>query len=155
MVERTYPTLRGCNMPVAKRTIVEEWRDVICAVGVLQVSNMGRVKRLSRAGSSGRKGNIGKEWIPPPPRNRVWVNGRGSIDIAVLILEAFIGPCPNGMECCHNDDNRANNKLGNLRWDTHANNVIDGYRNGAPRRRKHWRKEWIREYHVNREQLHS
>lgn len=139
-------------MPVSSQTRAEreEWRDVIGAVGVLQVSDLGCIKRLSRAGNTGRKGNIGKIWIPPPPKNRVWVTGRGSIDIACLVLEAFIGPCPEGMECCHNDDDRANNQLSNLRWDTHTNNVKDGYRNGAPRRRKHWRREFLREYHANR-----
>jgi hypothetical protein len=138
-------------VPVSPRTRAEQeqWRDVFGAVGILQVSDLGRVKRLSRAGNTGRKGNVGMVWTPPPPKNRVWVSGRGSIDIAVLVLEAFVGACPNGMECCHNDDNRSNNGLGNLRWDTHVNNVKDGYKNGAPRRRKHWRRRFMHEHHVN------
>jgi len=37
----------------------------------------------------------------------------------------FIGECPKGMEGCHNDGNATNNKLDNLRWDTHANNILD------------------------------
>lgn len=132
----------------------EEWRDVVGAKGILQVSNLGRVMRIGRAGYKGKRQRgprnyIGKIWIPPPPRNRVWVAGRGSIDIAVLIAETFLGPCPEGMECCHNDDNRANNRLDNLRWDTHQNNVKDGYRNGAPRNRKHWRRNFIRVHNVN------
>lgn len=48
------------------------------------------------------------------------------------ILETFIGPCPKGMECCHSDGNKTNNRLSNLRWDTPANNYRDtvahGYR---------------------------
>src|SRR5690242_14784609 len=39
-----------------------------------------------------------------------------------LILEAFIGPCPEGMECRHLDGNPANNCLGNLCWGTPAEN---------------------------------
>lgn len=42
-----------------------------------------------------------------------------------LVLEAFVGPCPEGMECCHNDGNPANNTPSNLRWDTRQGNVND------------------------------
>lgn len=42
-----------------------------------------------------------------------------------LILEHFVGPCPPGMEACHNDGNPANNALANLRWDTHVANLND------------------------------
>lgn len=40
-----------------------------------------------------------------------------------LVLEAFIGPCPIGMECCHLDDNPMNNNLENLKWGTHQENM--------------------------------
>jgi hypothetical protein len=46
-----------------------------------------------------------------------------------LVLEAFVGPCPEGMEACHRDDNPANNRLENLRWDTHVSNCEDRTRN--------------------------
>ena len=42
-----------------------------------------------------------------------------------LILEAFVGPCPDGMEGCHNDDDKLNNRLSNLRWDTRFGNMAD------------------------------
>lgn len=42
-----------------------------------------------------------------------------------LILLTFVGPCPKGMEGCHNDGNRSNNKLSNLRWDTLSGNQQD------------------------------
>lgn len=38
---------------------------------------------------------------------------------------AFIGPPPPGMEVCHRDNNPRNNRLENLRYDTHMNNMID------------------------------
>lgn len=111
----------------------EEWRDVVGADGLVKVSNFGRILRLKRHSRTGRKGNTGIPFTPKPPKNRVWITGRGSIHVAILVLEAFVGLCPDGMECCHYDDNQTNNKLSNLRWDTHANNVRDGYRNGAKR----------------------
>lgn len=48
-----------------------------------------------------------------------------------LVLEAFVGPCPEGMECCHNDGNPANNKLENLRWDTRSANHQDAVKHGT------------------------
>ncbi len=48
-----------------------------------------------------------------------------------ILLEIFVGPCPPGMEGCHNDGNSMNNEVSNLRWDTHANNVKDRERHGT------------------------
>jgi HNH endonuclease len=45
--------------------------------------------------------------------------------IAHLVLEAFIGPQSADLEACHNDGNPQNNRLDNLRWDTHIANVAD------------------------------
>lgn len=44
-----------------------------------------------------------------------------------LVLEAFVGPCPKGMEGCHNDGDPTNNCLGNLRWGTPVENMQDQY----------------------------
>jgi hypothetical protein len=47
-----------------------------------------------------------------------------------LVLEAFVGPCPLGMESYHEDNDRANNRLDNLKWATPSENkkfiVISG-----------------------------
>ena len=48
-----------------------------------------------------------------------------------LVLMAFTGPCPKGMECCHNNGDYSDNRLGNLRWDTHINNEKDKRRHGT------------------------
>ncbi len=49
-----------------------------------------------------------------------------------LVLEAFVGPCPPGMEACHFPDrDPANNRLENLRWDTHAENMKDAVKHGT------------------------
>jgi hypothetical protein len=49
-----------------------------------------------------------------------------------LVLEAFVGPCPSGMEGCHDPDpNRQNNSLDNLRWDTRKRNHADKTRHGT------------------------
>lgn len=48
-----------------------------------------------------------------------------------LVLEAFVGPCPPGMECCHNNGNPADNRLENLRWDTRSANCLDAVQHGT------------------------
>ena len=42
-----------------------------------------------------------------------------------LVLEAFVGPKPEGLESCHNDSNKLNNSISNLRYDTRMGNVSD------------------------------
>ena len=66
---------------------------------------------------------------------------RVSRKVCWLVLEAFVGPRPNGMEACHFPDrNPQNNRVGNLRWDTKSSNYRDrvahqtcnrGERNGS------------------------
>lgn len=48
-----------------------------------------------------------------------------------LVLFAFVGPPPGGMEGCHNNGNPDNNALVNLRWDTHVNNLADRKQHGT------------------------
>jgi hypothetical protein len=48
-----------------------------------------------------------------------------------LVLEAFVGPRPPGLICCHYDGNPSNNRLENLRWDTYAANEADKLRHGT------------------------
>jgi len=47
-----------------------------------------------------------------------------------LVLEAFVGPCPDGHVACHANDVRTDNRLENLRWDTRQANSADAKRNG-------------------------
>lgn len=47
-----------------------------------------------------------------------------------LVLEAFVGPCPEGMVACHNDGDPANNELANLRWDSPRANSADALKHG-------------------------
>jgi hypothetical protein len=51
-----------------------------------------------------------------------------------LVLEAWVGPCPDGMESRHLDGDKQNNRIGNLRWGTHEENIEDNYRLGRSTR---------------------
>jgi hypothetical protein len=46
-----------------------------------------------------------------------------------LVLETFVGPCPDGMEALHEDDDPTNNHISNLRWGTRQQNREDMIRN--------------------------
>lgn len=59
--------------------------------------------------------------------------------VHVLVLEAFVGPCPDGQESLHGDGIPGNNTLTNLRWGTRTENIIDALNHGAmPRGSKRW-----------------
>lgn len=48
--------------------------------------------------------------------------------VHALVLETFVGPRPDGMECCHwkpAPDGGYDNRLMNLRWDTRSANAYD------------------------------
>jgi hypothetical protein len=47
-----------------------------------------------------------------------------------IVLEAFVGPRPTGMQCRHLDGNPRNNWLDNLRWGTPCENAADAARHG-------------------------
>ncbi len=121
----------------------EFWRDVPGYAGFYRVSSWGRVKSLSRKiRTVGKKGGVNLRTIsgqylkllPCPSghvgtslskygKNEGWLVHR-------LVLFAFVGPCPEGLECCHEDDNPTNNHIENLRWGTRSSNMADRVRNG-------------------------
>src|SRR3546814_12305779 len=48
-----------------------------------------------------------------------------------LVTEAFIGPKPRGLEVCHNNGTRNDNRLVNLRYDTRSANAMDRHLHGT------------------------
>jgi hypothetical protein len=58
-----------------------------------------------------------------------------TIKLHRLVLEAFIGPRPQGMVCRHLDGNKLNNRLSNLLWGTPAENAADRVLHGQTRLR--------------------
>ncbi len=57
-----------------------------------------------------------------------------------LVLEAFVGPCPEGMQCRHDNGNPHDNRLENLQWGTPLDNMKDKIRHGTmPRGSTHWK----------------
>ncbi len=55
--------------------------------------------------------------------------------VATLILETFVGPRPEGMECCHGIKGKLDDSLENLSWGTRSKNMgEDRLRDGILRR---------------------
>jgi hypothetical protein len=70
----------------------------------------------------------------------VYLHRNGTISgkqlVHALVLQAFVGPRPVGMQACHMDGNRLNNFVGNLRWDTVSNNALDQVAHGRHRHKR-------------------
>jgi hypothetical protein len=106
---------------------MEIWKDVIDFEGIYQVSNFGNVR--STTTHKLKKITIGKD---KRLYLGLWKNNKQKIfKPHKLVLEAFVGKAPQGMECCHNDGNQTNNNLENLRWDTPKNNHADKLKHGT------------------------
>lgn len=50
--------------------------------------------------------------------------------VSKLVMIAFVGPRPQGLEICHNNGDRTDSRLVNLRYDTHSANCIDKVNHG-------------------------
>ena len=57
--------------------------------------------------------------------SRVCLRDRRMHLVHRLILEAFVGPCPAGLECRHGNGDPADNCIDNLSWGTHSANCLD------------------------------
>lgn len=108
-------------------TTQERWLPVVGYEGLYEVSDAGRVRNSKTRNtlSLGRKrcGRL-QVGLRSPGRQRRWFL------VHRLVLLAFVGPQPAGMECCHWDGDQSNNRLENLRWDTAAANWADRRRHG-------------------------
>lgn len=119
----------------------EEWRAVVGFEGCYEVSSSGRVRSLDRLVSHGigglmrkRQGCLLKPGTVQSGHQLVVLGRTQNRLVHRLVLEAFVGPKPDGMECCHNDGDPANNRVDNLRWDTRSANILDDYKHGARKR---------------------
>ena len=114
----------------------EEWRAIPGYEGLYEVSDRGRVRSLDRmrpfrGGWRPVRGRVLSPWM-----SRYWnvrLSREGVVtahSVHSLVAAAFIGPRPDGMHVCHNDGDRNNNSVGNLRYDTPSANSLDVVKHG-------------------------
>lgn len=113
---------------------IEIWKPVSGYEGLYEVSNTGFVRRAS-ASRRAPSGRMVKSRPNAGGYLRVCLYRAGAQKdhfVHHLVLEAFVGSRPEGMEGCHSPDrNPANNDATNLRWDTKSENQYDRVRHGT------------------------
>lgn len=126
----------------------EEWRPVVGWEGLYEVSNMGHVRSVTRRFLDAR----GRKRVFQGQPLRLIVQGKGyhatrrkvslihqerRILRAVhhLVLEAFVGPRPEGYSTNHRDGDPTNNRVENLEWVTYAENNRHALATGLSKQR--------------------
>ena len=111
-------------------SIIEQWKPVPGYEGLYEVSDQGKVKSL-RSGKLMKLSvaNTGYMQLQLSDKHR-----RSVCHVHRLVLEAFVGPAPIGMEGCHANGIRTDNRLSNLRWDTRKGNMADARKHGRTNR---------------------
>ena len=125
--------------------LAEQWRPVVGYEGRYEVSDQGRVRSVRRY--------VGDFGAPKgSPRLRLFKgrmlsvqtkDGRAAVSLKhergeprrrrvhQLVMQAFVGPQPNGMQVAHWDGDALNNRLVNLRYATPKQNAADKKRHGT------------------------
>lgn len=115
----------------------EHWRLIPGYERFYEVSDLGRVRTVARP--IGYRSGI---WDVKILRARPHVGGylnaclrrdgnKKTFKVHRLVLEAFVGPCPEGMECRHLNGNPADNRLANLVWGSKSQNELDKVHHGT------------------------
>ena len=98
----------------------------------------GAVKGCFGGGSASR---LGSKWVllkgrPHSKSGHIEVQlchgpkGKRHYKAHQLVLFAFVGPMPEGMECRHLNGNPSDNRADNLKWGTRKENIHDAMRHG-------------------------
>lgn len=104
---------------------METWKPVPGYEGRYEVSDQGRVwsvrlyKMLRPGPSNYGHLSVSLGW---PQRTHM---------VHILVLTAFVGPRPKGMECRHLDGDPKNNKVENLKWGTRRENILEAVWHGT------------------------
>lgn len=118
--------------------IDEVWKPVPGWAGFYEVSDHGRVRSVDREivalnphGQLGARRFKGKVLAAPPTGTgypMVVLTRPGAREyraVHTLVMRAFVGQPPTGLEVCHNDGVKTHCRLTNLRYDTRKANAAD------------------------------
>jgi hypothetical protein len=111
--------------------LMETWKSVVGYEGFYEVSNAGQIRNIL----TGKLKKFTHDKQKRRPFVGLWRNNKLRIIYPhKAVLEAFVGPRPQGMEACHNNGDPFDNRLENLRWDTTRNNQLDRIKHGTSNR---------------------
>lgn len=115
--------------------LAERWRPVEGADGY-EVSNLGRVRSWRKVGQPAGRA--------PSPRILATTRPNGYVEVRLsvtgrrkgyyvhrLVMDAFVGPLPAGLETRHLDGDPENNRLDNLQYGTRSENRVDRLTHGT------------------------
>lgn len=129
----------------------DEWKWIPGWKGFYKISLSQKVKSVSRVVyRKNRWGGISSCLIPEKILKPVLHKSTGyllvslanngrveTLHIHTLMLNTFVGPCPEGMECRHINDVKTDNRYPeNICWGTPKENQSDSRRNGTMRKAK-------------------
>jgi hypothetical protein len=100
---------------------MEEWRPIAGYEGLYEISNVGRVRNRVRVLTP----NVGKDYA------RIQLANKGQFhryQVHLLVLAAFVGPCPKGKQGNHKNGVKTDNHLENLEYVTRSENALHAYR---------------------------
>jgi len=111
----------------------EIWKDVVGFEGWYRVSNMGRIARIKPGmgvkSFSGTIGNILSTSKRTYTAKEFYKNNKVTVILLHrVVLEAFVGPCPDGHCGNHKDGDPTHNELENLEWVTYSENTLHAVR---------------------------
>ena len=120
----------------------ELWQPVAGWEGLYEVSDQGNVRSVDRpvrcvGGSRIYPGSVLNGTPDKDGYRRVCLsrkNRKSYLHVHRLVLMTFIGPCPKGFEACHRNGLQDDNRLQNLKWDTHKANCWDKVKHGTAQR---------------------
>jgi hypothetical protein len=123
---------------------IEVWKPVVGMERFFEVSDAGRIRTVERkVRFVSKKGN--ESWRTKKShimRTQVINSGYDLVHLSIdyvrkaktvhsVVAEAFIGPRPKGLDVCHNNGNRRDNRAENLRYDTRSANHLDRIAHGT------------------------
>ena len=117
------------------------WLPIPGYEGFYEVSSAGKVRSIARKvphGLGNAYRNVKERILSSSPANNgypsVMLSKEGKKKLCTvhkLVMLAFAGPCPDGLEIAHADGNRLNSRLENLRYATRRENVADAVKHGT------------------------
>jgi NUMOD4 motif/HNH endonuclease len=118
----------------------EEWRPAVGYDGLYEVSNLGRIKSCTKyipnlltGGESARPPKLMKTAVDRGGHHHLSLTKDGvakNVFLHHVVARAFLGPCPDGYQTLHRDDDKEDNRAEALYYGTVAHNGRDKTKNG-------------------------